>query len=524
MQIQNPVLRGFNPDPSILRVGEDYYIATSTFEWLPGIQLHHSRDLVHWELIGHALTRPSQLRLEGVIDSAGLWAPSLSWCDGTFFLLYSVLHTRVGTFKDVHNYLVTTEDIRGEWSEPLFLNSSGFDPSLFHDDDGSKWLINMQWDPRPGKHRFGGIVMQEYDHAAGILTGSQHHILRKPDLIEGPNLYKHAGRYYLMLAEGGTGTRHAISLARADCVTGPYEIDGMPFILSARDFPQNALCKTGHGSLVETPGGEWYVAYLCSRPLPDTGRCPLGRETAISRCHWTDDGWLRFDGGIAARENEPAPLDAIEYPVCLRPEHDDFDSPDLSPHWSWLRQPLSDTWLSVNARPGWLRLYGIESVHSLYWQSLLAQRLQEFHCDIRTVMEYAPVHFNQSAGLICWYDTKTHYYLRVTCDEILGKVVEIALTDDSDYKVLEDSRLPVGDWTQFHLRAMIDHADLRFYASPDGDDWRSIGPVLDASKLSDDYGTGLHFTGAFVGICAQDLQGPRLYADFDSFTIRQTAP
>lgn len=522
MQIQNPVLRGFNPDPSILRVGEDYYIATSTFEWLPGIQLHHSKDLVHWELIGHALTRPSQVQLEGVSDSAGLWAPSLTWCDGTFFLMYSLVHTRVGTFKDVHNFLVTTTDIRGEWSEPIFLNSSGFDPSLFHDDDGRKWLVNMQWDPRQGKPRFGGIVMQEYDHVARKMIGDLHHVLRKPDLIEGPNLYKHDGLYYLMLAEGGTGTRHSISLARASTVTGPYETDQMPFILSARDFPQNPLIKTGHGSLVETPGGEWYVAYLCSRPLPGSGRCLLGRETAIARCHWTEDGWLRFDGGIAARLAEPAPAGAPRTPFHGRPDYDSFDNPTLSPRWAWLRQPLSDTWLSLTARPGWLRLYGGESVHSRYWQSLVAQRLQEFRCDVRTVLEYDPVHFNQSAGLICWYDTKTHYYLRVTYDEALGKVVEIAQTDDQDYRVLEHPSFPVGDWKRIHLRAVIDHAELQFYLSSDGDAWSAVGPVLDASKLSDDYGTGLHFTGTFIGLCAQDLQGTRLHADFDSFSIKES--
>ncbi|MEY4387870.1 MAG: hypothetical protein RLY20_3153, partial [Verrucomicrobiota bacterium] len=268
--IQNPILPGFHPDPSICRVGDDYYIANSTFEWFPGVPIHHSRDLVNWQIIGHALTRTSQLDLRGIVDHGGVWAPSLSYADGQFWLIYTNIRTcGMGRpFKDIGIYLTTARDIREPWSEPTVLNSIGFDPSLFHDDDGRKWLLNMEWDFRKGRHRFAGIVVQEYDPRTGKLVGPQTKILEKANILtEGPNLYKHDGWYYLMLAEGGTGWNHGISAARSRNLLGPYELDPQPSVLTSRDDATLTLQKAGHGELVQAPSGEWFLAHLASRPL-----------------------------------------------------------------------------------------------------------------------------------------------------------------------------------------------------------------------------------------------------------------
>ena len=146
----NPILPGFNPDPSICRVGDDYYIATSTFEWYPGVQIHHSRDLANWRLVRRPLDRASLLDLRGEPDSCGVWAPCLSHADGRFWLVYTDVKRFEGSFKNAHNYVVTAQAIEGPWSDPIYVNSSGFDPSLFHDDDGRKWFVNMIWDHRPG--------------------------------------------------------------------------------------------------------------------------------------------------------------------------------------------------------------------------------------------------------------------------------------------------------------------------------------------------------------------------------------
>jgi len=541
--INNPVLSGFHPDPSICRVGDDYYLATSTFEWFPGVALHHSRDLANWHPVGHALTRASQLDLRGVSDSAGSWAPSLSHADGKFWLVYTnVVTTGMGRpFKDPHVFLVTAERIEGPWSEPVHLDSIGFDPSLFHDDDGRKWLCNMQWDFRPGRSRFAGIVVQELDPVSLRLTGPVHELFRKDNVLcEGPNMYKTNGYYYVMLAEGGTGWNHGISMARARSVTGPYELDPEEAVLTTRHAPDHPLQKAGHGELVQTSAGEWWLAHLCSRPLrtgaganpgsPDKtasaavhagDRCILGRETALQRVVWSADGWLRLaHGGVLPLVEAPAPAGLLSHPWRSVPKRDEFDGSALDVRWQTLRVPAAESWLSLKARPGWLRLVGRESPHSLHNQSLVARRLQSPRATATTHMEFSPTRFTQFAGLVCWYDTRTHYALRVTHDEKLGRIVCVQLSDDFVYGEPPEARLAIADWPDVvWLRAEIDGVELRFLASPDGAAWTQIGGIFDASKLSDDYGSTLHFTGTMIGLSCHDVAGQRAHADFDWFEL-----
>ncbi|MFJ6853558.1 glycoside hydrolase family 43 protein [Streptomyces sp. NPDC091271] len=522
--IHNPVLTGFHPDPSIVLAGDHYYLATSTFEWFPGVPVHRSADLVDWEPIGHILDSPDLLDLRGVADSAGVWAPSLSYHDGQFWLVHSIVRTVASPYKDVDNYLITAPSIQGPWSEPVYLNSSGFDASLFHDDDGRKWLVSMEWDHRAGHNSFAGIVLQEYDHTARALTGRARTVLRQDTLIEGPNLYRRDGWYYLMLAEGGTGWNHGILMARSRTLAGPYEVDPAGSLLTTRNDPDHPLQKAGHGELVRTPEGEWYLAHLASRPVatPEGPRCTLGRETCLQRVVWTEDGWLRLaHGGHLPQVDVVAPSSARPGPAQALSGTDDFDGPVLDTRrWSTLRTPADPSWLSLTERPGWLRLRGGRSPHSRFGQSLVAQRLRSADSMATVVLDYAPAHFSQFAGLICWYDTSTHYYLRVTHDEDRGRVLGIVLTDDGVYEELTESELAVDDWPVMHLRARITGAALRFSASPDGRDWLDVGPVLDASRLSDDYGSLLRFTGAFVGLCAHDLSGTGTTADFDRFELR----
>lgn len=522
-ELVNPVLRGFRPDPSFVRVGEDYFLATSTFEWWPGVALHHSRDLVHWRLVGHALTRESQLNLRGIADSGGVWAPSLSYADGRFWLIYTNVRTcGMGRpFKDVGIYLTTAPTITGPWSDPVTLNAIGFDPSLFHDDDGRKWLANMMWDFRPGRPRFAGIVVQEFDAIRNQLIGPMHRLLTKDVLIEGPNLYKRGGWYYLMLAEGGTGWNHGISMARSRHLLGPYELDPQPAVLTTRDAPDWPLQKAGHGELVETPRGEWFLAHLASRPLRvgDERRCTLGRETCLQRVVWQDD-WLRLaDGGVRPRLRVPAPAGVLAHPWPECSPRDDFDGPNLGPHWLSLRGPIDGDWASLEKRRGWLRLVGRESLHSLFHQSLVAQRLTEHRMRAETRLDFRPTHFTQSAGLVCYYDTRTHFYLRMTWEESRGVIVGVALTEDGVYAEPAEAQLEWAAGVPVHLRAEIDGAELRFSVSDDARSWIPVGGVFDASKLSDDFGTGLHFTGTLVGVCAQDLGGTGCVADFDYFEM-----
>lgn len=535
--IRNPILRGFNPDPSIVRVGDDFYIATSTFEWFPGVQIHHSRDLVNWRLLGRPLNRATQLNMLGDADSCGVWAPCLTHHDGLFWLVFTdvkrfgrstVAGAGGASLRDFHNYVVTSPAIEGPWSDPIYLNSSGFDPSLFHDEDGRKYLLNMLWDHRPGRNRFAGIVLQEFSVKERRLIGERKIIFSGTSLgfTEGAHLYKRNGWYYLLTAEGGTGWNHAVTLARSKNIEGPYELHPDKHILSARNYPDVELQRAGHADLVETQSGETYMVYLCGRPLKNRGRCTLGRQTAIQKMIWGDDGWLRtLDGQGTPTVETPAPqLPREEYPA--QNTRHDFDGPELPIDFQWLRTPWPEEIFSVAARPGFLRLFGRETIGSHFKQSLVARR-QQAHCfSCSTVVEFEPEHFQQSAGLVCYYNSAKFHYLHISHDERVGKYLRVmSCIPDSLQADAFSEPVPIPAGRRVHLRAEVDFERLYFGWKVEGVDaeWRWLPQPLDASILSDEAsapGTP-NFTGAFVGMACQDMAGTMRHADFDWFEYRE---
>ncbi len=520
--IENPILRGFNPDPSILRVGGDFYVATSTFEWFPGVQIHHSRDLLHWRLLSRALDRTSQLDMRGDPSSGGIWAPCLSHADGVFYLAFTDVKTMSRT-KDMHNCLVTATDIAGPWSEPVYLHSRGFDPSLFHDDDGRMWLVSMVWDHRLKRNRFGGIVLQEYSARERGLTGPARIIYSAGTggLLEGPHLYKRKGWYYLLMADGGTGLNHCAVMARSRSLEGPYQPCPWNPIITSRTDPSLPLQKAGHASMTDTPDGEWYMVHLCGRPIPSVGRYPLGRETGIQKIEWTEDGWIRLaGGGNTPRLEVPAP-DLPEHPFPQAAARDDFDQPVLGMEYQSLRVPLGSDALSLAERPGWLRLKGGESLASRHRQSLIARRWQAFRFTAGTRMEFRPSSFQQMAGLVCIHDVSNWYYLRVGHDEKAGRSLGIVTCVNGALGEPLAEEAGIEGWDAVHLRVEVDWDKLQFSFSRDGGAWSAIGPVLDASLLSDECSADSPFTGAFVGLCCQDFTGERLHADFDWFEYRE---
>lgn len=517
--IKNPILPGFNPDPSILRVGDDYYIANSTFEWFPGVQIWHSRDLKNWRLIAHPLNRVSQLDMEGNISSGGIWAPCLSYDNGIFYLIYTDGKTFYSVYKDTNNYLVTSNDITGDWSEPIYLNSSGFDPSLFHDDDGRKWLVNMEWDHRKSKNRFKGILLQEYSSEEKSLVGPIVNIFLGTELgcTEGPHLYKVNGFYYLMVAEGGTGYEHAVTIARSKSITGPYEVDPENPMLTSWGNPSLKLQKAGHASLVQTQKGEWYMTHLCGRPLTGRQRCVLGRETGIQKVVWSEDKWLRLEGGGNNPFDEvPAP-DLPEHKWPQEPSRDDFNTEKLNINFQTMRVPLKEDTMSLVERPGYLRLKGRESLSSKHHQALVARRQQHFCYTAATCLEFEPDSYKQMAGLVCIYDVENFYYLRMTQDEDRIKCLGIVTCDNNDFDEPLAKEVCIDGWKRCYLKAEVDYDRLQFYYSGDIEEWKPIGPAFDYSTLSDEYCREGNFTGAFVGICCQDLTGRRKAADFDYF-------
>lgn len=515
--INNPVLRGFNPDPSIIRVEEDYYIATSTFEWFPGVQIHHSKDLANWRLITRPLDRLTQLDMRGEENSCGIWAPCLSYDKGVYYLVYTDVKTKTWPFMETHNYVVTAKNIYGPWSEPVYLNSSGFDPSLYHDDDGRKWLLNMELDFRKDRPNMSGILIQEYSAEKQALCGPIHKIYQGTGAggPEGPHLYKRNGYYYLLVAEGGTWSGHYASLSRSKTLFGPYALDPMDPVLSSKDAPDILLQRSGHASLVETQDGEWYMAHLCDRPLSAKGQYILGRETALQKVIWTKDGWIRLESGRNTPEVQvPAP-DLPEYKFPETPSRDDFDSCSLSIDFQTLRLPLGEEHLSLTEREGYLRLKGRAFITSNYAQSLVARRQQAFCYTASTCVEFEPESYKQMAGLICMYDNRNFYYLNISGDENKGKSLNLISGNQGILEAVPLNIPGIDGLTRVYLKAKVEYEKLWFYYSKDGEAWLRAGELLDASRLSDEACGG--FTGAFVGLCCQDMTGQKKHADFDYF-------
>lgn len=515
-RIQNPILPGFHPDPSIVRAGEDFFIATSTFEWFPGVAIYHSRDLKHWKPAAYPLSRISQLDMYGTMDNYGVWAPCLTYYEGIFYLVYSNVHTMNNQNKDCYTYMVTARDIYGKWSDPILLKGNFADCSLYHEGE-RKWLVF------PADYVEEGIedaviAIQEYSVEKKKRVGPIIGIFKGTSLgtTEGPHLYRREGYYYLITAEGGTGLGHAVTVARSRSLYGPYETDPNGPALTSRYNAEALLQKAGHADLVQTQQGEWYMVHLCSRPRYLEGKCILGRETAIQKVFWTGDGWLRLaQGGILPAETVEAPK-GLEHPWGALTARDDFDSGRLDIRYQSLRIPLGEDTLSLTERPGFLRLKGKESLCSIYRQALIARRQESFRYTSTTCLEYAPSSPAQSAGLVCYYNTNAYHYLSVTYDRKYGTCIKITtcMRQKLSYPMQPVS---INGWERCWLRARMCRRELQFWYSRDGEKWKKAGPDLDAGILTDEFEHEgmMNFTGAFVGLCCQDLDGTNQYADFD---------
>lgn len=406
--IKNPILPGCNPDPCICRKGEDYYLATSTFEWMPGIPVYHSRDLKNWELLTHILTDDT-VDLKKLPSAKGVWAPCLTYCEDEdlFYVVYGVMNSMNAGYFDIDNFVITSTSITGPWSEPVYLHSAGFDASIFHDDDGRKWVVSLEWETREGYEKPGVICLAEYSPAEKKILGYPKrfwHGGTDRGCIEAPHLTKRGGYYYIMCAEGGTGYNHSVTMGRAAHVDGPYESDPMnPIVTSVPGEsnerhnadhlkpqyfnPDSVLQKSGHGSYVETPEGEVYLVHLCARPFVPELRCTLGRETAIQKMEWTDDGWLRLAGGgnLAKEYVEESSLPETGMPQI--PDFDDFDGNELGVQY-YAPRIMPVRFADIKARPGYVRLRGQEACTSLNKVSILARKLTSLHGTVTTKMEF----------------------------------------------------------------------------------------------------------------------------------------
>lgn len=542
--IHNPILPGFNSDPCICRRGDDYYLAVSTFEWFPGIPVYHSRDLKHWELCTHLLRDAEGLSLRGLPSAKGIWAPCLTWCeeDSLFYLVYGVMRSMNARFFDIDNYLITAPEITGPWSAPVYLHSAGFDASLLHDDDGRKWLVSLEWETRDGYQKPGGICLVEYSPKDRKVLGYPKRIYMggtQRGCLEGPHLYKRNGLYYLLCAEGGTGYYHCATMARANNIYGPYEPDPQNPILTSvpANFderadtdhlkpryynPEAPFQKAGHGSLVETQNGKPYLAFHCARPFVPELCCTLGRETGLQRMEWTPDGWLHMQGGgnLVRSETEESGLPPFDAQPL--PSFDDFDAPALCKGY-YAPRIDPDTFTDLTSRPGWIRLRGQQSLSSVDRVSLLARKLTSVRAEITTKMAFSPKTYQHSAGLVLYYDNMNYVWLRKYYSETLGgpalAIMEVDRGVKSDHT---ETRIPApkGDiWLRIKLKGRL----FRFLWSPDGNDWRDIGPSFPTWHLSDEHSGFGEFTGTMFGIACTDALFHQETADFDFLQYTSSA-
>lgn len=556
--IKNPILKGFNPDPCICRKGDDFYLAVSTFEWFPGVPVYHSRDLKHWELLTHILTDDEKVDLKKLPSAKGIWAPCLTYCqaEDTFYLVYGVMNSMNARYFDVDNFVVTSKNIEGPWNEPVYLHSAGFDASMFHDDDGRKYVVSLDWETRENYEKPGAICLCEYDPKKKHIVGYPKRVWwggTDRGCIEAPHLTKHGKYYYIMCAEGGTGYNHCVTMGRSTNVDGPFVKDPQNPIVTSRSGysyerqdpdhlkpkyynPDSVLQKSGHGSYVDLPNGETYLVHLTARPFvcpddPDERtryRCTLGRETAIQRMVWTDDGWLRMaDGSNLAKLEVPEP-DLPEWipkgaaaqdcgGVMNLPTHDDFDSPVLG-NFYYAPRIMPQRFCDLTSRPGWLRMRGQESRTSLNKVSLLCRKLTSVWATVTTKMEFHPEVHQHSAGLILYYDNMNYSYLRKYRSESLDSdaLMVVRMENGSRTEWL-DERVKVDPAAAIYMRLCITGRSFHFEWCYDGASWERIGPELDTTKYSDEYCRYGEFTGAMVGLTCADRILHQKYADFDFF-------
>lgn len=536
--IKNPILPGFNPDPCICRKGDDYYMAVSSFEWLPGIPVYHSKDMKNWELYSHVLTDDTSLDLKKLPSAKGIWAPCLTYCEeeDLFYVVYGVMNSMNARYFDVDNYLVTAKDIKGPWSEPIYIHSSGFDASILHDDNGKKYIVSLEWETREGYEKPCAICMVEYCPEKKEILGYPKRIWSggtDRGCIEAPHLTKRGDYYYIMCAEGGTGYGHSVTMGRAKNVWGPYEGDPKnPIVTSIPgDFyerhdpdhlkpkyfnPESILQKSGHGSYIETQLGEVYLVHLTSRPFVPELRCTLGRETAIQKMKWTEDGWLRMaDGSNLAKEYvEESKLQ--EYKVPQVPSFDDFDDEELGIQY-YAPRIMPSSFADVKSRPGYVRIRGQESRCSLNKVSILARKLTSVYATVTTKMEFKPEVHQHSAGLIMYYDNMNYIYLRKYYSETLNhSAISIIHLENGEKTEFINTRVKVED-SPIYFRLKVNGRSSYFEWSYDGEKYERIGKVFDTTKFSDEYCKYGEFTGTFVGITCADRILHKHYADFDFF-------
>ncbi len=511
---ENPLLSGFYPDPSICRVGEDYYMVTSSFVYFPGLPIFHSQDLIHWEQIGHGISDAGQLDYKNCETSLGLWAPTIRYHKGTFYIINTFVSEGREARRD--NYIITASDPAGPWSSAHFIeHADGIDPSLFFDEDDRMWYTG-NYIAEPGHYEgHHGIYLCELDKNTFQFKGERKIIWdgerSHSKWIEAPHLYYQNGWYYLIAAEGGTFTNHSVVMARSRTVDGSYEICPRNPVLSHRHLPQeHEISVTGHADIVETQNQEWWMVLLAVRPYKEA-HFNLGRETFLVPVMWDADGWLRADnenGLVNRTERMP---DLPHYHTKPAFSSDNFESSQLNMMWNSIH-PYTKDFFSLTERPGHLRLYlRPEVMHEICTPAFLGRRQQHRCFLMQAAMDFVPVKASEEAGLALVQDDRYHYTFTVglrNCQKILQ------LTKVQDHRRTVLAETPLDFTGRVYLTVSADETGYHFYY---GENEQQMYPLFlhaDPTLLSSVTNGG--FTGTYLGMYGtSNKESTKGYADFD---------
>lgn len=513
---QNPLLSGFYPDPSICRVGEDYYMVTSSFVYYPGLPIFHSKDLVHWEQIGHAIHRPLQLDYKNCETSEGLWAPTIRFHQGKFYIINTFVSQ--GRHGQRDNYIITADSPQGPWSDPIFVKGAdGIDPSLFFDEDGSMWYVGNyinQTELYEGHH---GIYLCELDPETFQFKGPRYiiwdGIKTRSKWIEAPHIYKKDGWYYLLVAEGGTFVNHSVQMARCRTINGDYEICPRNPIVTHRHMPLlNPISVTGHADITQTQNGEWWMVLLAVRPY-EGDHYNLGRETFLVPFVWAEDGWPMLDNetGLVQEKERLPKLPQQLYPPM--PQWDNFESPDLEMQWNTIHPPV-EPFYSLAERPGYLRLFLRPQVmEEICTPSFVGRRQRHKNFLAKTAMEFAPAGENEEAGIALIQDDRFHYLMTLRTKQ--GKaMLQFWKTENGTRTLVTEQE--IRKEKRVYLSVYGHTTGYSFFYGYNDQEMLPLIQNVDASLLSSVVNNG--FTGVYLGMYASSCHRPsQSYADFDWF-------
>ena len=501
-----PVITGMAPDPSVCRVGDDYYLVTSTFEYFPGVPVYHSKDLIHWRLIGHALTRPSQLPLVRLTRNGGIWAPTIRYHDGVFYMVTTLKTEGHG------NFFVFTKDPTGEWSDPIELDQGGIDPSLFFDDDGKVYLTTG------GGNCAARICQSEVDLKSGKRLSEIKPLWNGTggSSPEGPHLYKIKGYYYLMIAEGGTEYAHSETIARSRSPWGPFEPDSRNPILTHRNFKASPIQGAGHADLIQAHDGSWWAVFLAFRPASRMAH-HLGRETFLAPVTWSEDGWpiVNGNGTITLR------MDVKTLPQHLWPETstpDEFSQSGLNVSWNFVRNLEPSRW-SLTERPGWLRLKGssatLDDVEAA--PVFVGRRQQYFDSEVATQIDFQPRREGEEAGLALRMNDRHHYEFGIRLGAN-GREVYLRYDIGGIRTVAANKSISAG-LVRLRIRS---YPEIYRFSYAVGDEiFQDFGGV-ETRYLASEVADG--FNGVFIGMFATGRgRDSSIPADFDYFESKQVS-